>query len=91
MTAKMLQSLDPSIIELAHHSFAHKKYDTLSTIDIEEDIARSFDMVEKNNLLLVPALAYPYGKYPREKYTKKGFIKQLQEHQFLYGMVSETV
>jgi peptidoglycan/xylan/chitin deacetylase (PgdA/CDA1 family) len=86
MTTKMLQSLDPSIIELAHHSFAHKKYDALSTIEIEEDIAGSFDAVEKNGLLLAPALAYPYGKYPRKKSMKEGFIKQLQEHQFLYGL-----
>tara|TARA_B110000238_G_C15939356_1_gene358259 strand:+ start:35 stop:739 length:705 start_codon:yes stop_codon:yes gene_type:complete len=85
MTAEMLNTLDPDVIELAYHSYAHDKYHELTKIEIEADISKSFDVVFSNKLQMTNSLAYPYGKYPKGKTKKKIFIEQLLTHQFQYG------
>lgn len=86
MTQEQLHSLNPLTVELAFHSFDHKKYNELSEAEIEEDTQKCFDSVSKNQFPFVAALAYPYGKYPREASEKKKFIDQLEQHKFKYGV-----
>ncbi len=86
MTADQLKSLDSSIIELGFHSFHHKKYNELTFEDIEEDTRLCMEFVSEENLDLSPVLAYPYGKYPREKDRKKEFFEQLEKNGFLFGL-----
>ena len=86
MTYEQLNSLDPNIIELAFHSFYHKKYNELTETEIEEDTQLCFDSVSENSLPFSAVVAYPYGKYPRETSEKNKFIEQLKRHQFKYGV-----
>ena len=86
MTSKQLKALNPNFIELAFHSFYHKRYNELTEAEIEEDTQLCFDSVSENNFPFVAAVAYPYGKYPRETSEKKKFIAQLKHHQFKYGV-----
>ena len=86
MTAEQLHSLNPMTVELAFHSFYHKKYDALSEAEIEVDTQKCFDSVSENRFPFVAALAYPYGKYPRKTSEKNKFIAQLKAHKFYYGV-----
>jgi len=86
MTSEQLHSLNPSIIELAFHSFYHKKYNELTEAEIEEDTQLCLDSVSDNNFSFTAVVAYPYGKYPRETSEKKKFIAQLERHQFRCGV-----
>ena len=45
MTAAQLNTLNPNLIELAFHSFYHKKYNELTEAEIEEDTRLCFDSV----------------------------------------------
>ena len=86
MTSDQLNTLNPNLIELAFHSYYHKKYNELTEAEIEEDIQLCFDSVSENNFPFTAAVAYPFGKYPRETSEKKKFIAQLERHQFKYGV-----
>ena len=86
MTAEQLQGLNQDYIELAYHSFYHKKYDELTHSNIEDDTQLCFDSVANTNLLFTMAVAYPYGKYPRTKTAKNTFIEHLKGRQFKYGL-----
>ncbi len=86
ITAEQLHSLSPIKIELAFHSFYHKKYNELSESEIEEDTQKCFDSVSNNRFPFSAVLAYPYGKYPRETSEKNKFIEQLERHKFKYGV-----
>jgi peptidoglycan/xylan/chitin deacetylase (PgdA/CDA1 family) len=86
MTSEQLNSLDPMRIELAFHSFYHKKYNELTEAEIEEDTSLCFNSVSENNFPFSAVVAYPYGKYPRETSEKKKFIAQLKKFQFQYGV-----
>ncbi|QNJ98355.1 polysaccharide deacetylase family protein [Constantimarinum furrinae] len=86
MTAEQLHLLDPSVIELGYHSYAHQKYDELSVAEIEADTKQCFEAVDDHSLEFTKVLAYPYGKYPREHSAKKLFFEQLKQEQFQLGL-----
>lgn len=86
MTLEQLKALNPAIVELGYHSFGHRKYSELSMLDIETDIRQSISFVEENDLYFSPVLAYPYGKYPKEKATQIEFNKLLQKHGIKLGL-----
>jgi peptidoglycan/xylan/chitin deacetylase (PgdA/CDA1 family) len=85
MTVDQLKSLDSNIVELGFHSFYHNKYSELSNAEIEADIKKSMEFVSDMGLNLSPVLAYPYGKYPKDKARNKVFNKILMENGIQLG------
>ncbi|WP_420572515.1 polysaccharide deacetylase family protein [Kordia sp.] len=86
MSVAQLKSMDSAIIELGLHSFAHKKYDQLSTAEINEDFDKCKQFIIENQLNVSNVLAYPYGKYPRKKPEQPVFFKTLHEHKVAFGL-----
>jgi peptidoglycan/xylan/chitin deacetylase (PgdA/CDA1 family) len=86
MTSEQLKELDPKIIELGYHSFAHRMYDQMLPAEIEEDTTNAFDVASKEELCLAPILAYPYGKFPRKNPEKHNFFELLKSRHFYYGL-----
>jgi peptidoglycan/xylan/chitin deacetylase (PgdA/CDA1 family) len=80
MTIEELKSLDNEIIELGHHSYFHKKYSELSNEEIQGDFDKSFKFISDNNLKVYPALAYPYGNYPKKGSQKAIFFNLLEKN-----------
>ncbi len=80
MSIDQLKSLDPEIIELAHHSFYHRKYSTLTSIELEEDLDKSFKFISENDLKVTSAIAYPYGNYPKKGTDKQVFFEILEKN-----------
>ncbi len=75
-----------SRVELGLHSFAHKKYETLSESEINEDFDKCFQIVDKNRLKIYKALAYPYGNYPKKEPKKSQFKRVLQHNNVKMGL-----
>jgi len=86
MDLEALKSLDPTVVELAYHSYEHKKYTDLSAEQIETDIQKAFEVVSENALPFSPYLAYPYGKFYRKDPERSQFFQQLQKSHFQYGI-----
>lgn len=86
MNLEQLKSLDPKIVELGFHSFYHKKYTELSNAEIEADTRKCLEFVSENKLSFSPALAYPYGKFPRKKMQNEIFIKMMKQNGFQFGL-----
>ena len=86
MSLNQLKSLDSNIIELGHHSFAHNQYSLMSNNSINEDILASLKFVNDNQLKVVNAMAYPYGKFPREKNANTDFKTILKKNGFFIGL-----
>jgi peptidoglycan/xylan/chitin deacetylase (PgdA/CDA1 family) len=80
MTIDQLKSLDSEIIELGHHSYFHRNYSTLSLEEIQEDFDKSFELISENDLKVYPALAYPYGNYPKKGSSKIEFFQLLERN-----------
>jgi peptidoglycan/xylan/chitin deacetylase (PgdA/CDA1 family) len=80
MTIDQLKSLDSEIIELGHHSYFHRNYSKLSLEEIQEDFDKSFELIAENDLKVYPALAYPYGNYPKKGSQKIEFFQLLERN-----------
>lgn len=80
MTAEQLQSLDANLIQLAHHSYQHCKYSEMSEQEINDDFENASKVILHHNLNIFPALAYPYGNYPKkDTHSKSIFFKTLEK------------
>jgi len=86
MTVAQLKQLNPAVIELGHHSFAHDHYSNLSPEQVQEDFDQSFSFIAQNNIAVAPVLAYPYGNFPREKNQKEVFFSILQKNNIQLGL-----
>ena len=82
MTATQLRSLDPSVVELGFHSFAHRRYDEMTHNEVEADTKACFEITSEEKLPLSAVLAYPYGRYPRTGTGQLQFEKHLSESLF---------
>ncbi len=80
MTIEQLKSLDMDLIELGHHSYFHKKYSTLTSEEIQDDFDKSFELIAQINLKVYPALAYPYGDFPKKGNQKIEFFQLLEKN-----------
>jgi peptidoglycan/xylan/chitin deacetylase (PgdA/CDA1 family) len=80
MTFDQLKSLDSEVIELAHHSYFHRRYCALSLEEIQDDFNKSFRLIADNDLKVYPALAYPYGNYPKKGSQKIEFFQLLERN-----------
>ena len=85
MTLEQLKSLDSSI-ELGLHSYSHKKYDSLSDIEITNDFEKCFEIINKNNLKVYNGVAYPYGNFPKKGEKKEFFFKVLRQNNIKMGL-----
>lgn len=86
MTLDQLKSLDPKIVELGFHSYNHKKYTDLSNTETEADIRRCLEFVSENELNFSPVLAYPYGKFSKDKTGNEMFNQILSNNGIHYGL-----
>ena len=85
MTMQKLQSLDTRI-ELGLHSYAHKKYETLTETQINEDFEKCFKIIEENDLKVYNAVAYPYGNFPKKEPKKTLFKSVLEQNNIKMGL-----
>ena len=86
MSVSQLKDLDPSVIELGLHSFAHRPYSSLSLESIQEDFKKCHDFVSKHKLNISNVLAYPYGNFPRKEPQKTQFFEELVKQNIAYGL-----
>lgn len=77
MTIEQLKQLPANSIELGYHSYEHKKYQGLTALEIQNDFLKCERVIHHNDLKVYPALAYPYGNYPKKNKKEKDFFKQL--------------
>ena len=86
MTTDQLRNLDSSVVELGFHSFSHPKYPEISADKVAMDMDKCLKFVSDSDLEFSKILAYPYGKYPREKEANKEFTSILRERGIYFGL-----
>ncbi|MGO3184136.1 MAG: polysaccharide deacetylase family protein [Aequorivita sp.] len=86
LSVDQLKSLDPKTVELGFHSYNHLVYSELSNAEVEADLRRSMEFVADNELNFSPILAYPYGKFPKEKERNEVFNKIMEQNGIQFGL-----
>ncbi|MCD1115868.1 polysaccharide deacetylase family protein [Chryseobacterium turcicum] len=72
-----IKSLDSNLVEIALHSHSHKNFAQMSLEESEEDLLKNIRILEEQKINFTKVLAYPYGKFPKEKERKKKFFEML--------------
>jgi len=86
MSVAELQAV-PQNIELGYHSFAHLNFAEITPTAIQTDFDLSENFIQQNKLKVYPAIAYPYGKYPKkENIQKTAFFESLQQNNMQFGL-----
>jgi peptidoglycan/xylan/chitin deacetylase (PgdA/CDA1 family) len=86
MDMDQLLSLDNDTIELGYHSYQHRNYAGLNDDEIAADFEQCNEIILQTGLNVYPAVAYPYGKYPRKEPAKSQFKKQLEKSGIKMGL-----
>lgn len=73
------KSLNPDLVEIALHSHSHKNFSQMTLSEAEADLLKNIEILEQNEINFTKVLAYPYGKFPKEKERKKEFFKMLDK------------
>ncbi|WP_175621785.1 polysaccharide deacetylase family protein [Chryseobacterium schmidteae] len=73
-----IKSLNPNLIEIALHSHSHKNFSQITLSEAETDLLKNIKILEQNKINFTKVLAYPYGKFPKDKERKKEFFKMLE-------------
>ncbi|HEV2482793.1 MAG TPA: polysaccharide deacetylase family protein [Puia sp.] len=60
-----LEKMDPALVEVGLHSYAHLSYADLHPEEIEFDIDRGLQTLQEMGIAYQPCLAYPFGAFPR--------------------------
>lgn len=80
MSVDQLKLLDATVVELGHHSFFHKRYDSISMEEIQLDLDKSFQFISENQLKVHAVMAYPYGNFPKREPQKTEFFSLLEKN-----------
>lgn len=81
-----LRQMEAQYVEFGLHSYAHKNYNTLTTAEIANDLAKCFRILSDNKIPFLPVLAYPFGAYPRQQPDKQQFFSTLEKNGILAGL-----
>lgn len=86
MSVEQLKSLDPNVIELGMHSYAHGNFKTMTLDAIEGDFEKANQFIADNGLDIHQTIAFPYGKFPRKGKQKNNFFGVLVQNNIKYGL-----
>ena len=70
LSAEQLAAFDSATIEFGLHSFQHENYERLTAAEVGADVRRCQSALAAAGLNFAPAVAYPYGRYPRQPSAK---------------------
>ena len=85
MNVTTLKEMDSTFIEFGLHSFLHNNYSKITEEQLIQDILNSKAKLIENSIPFVPAIAYPYGSYPRDKDNYIKFTNTLKSQGILFG------
>ena len=85
MSTQVLKSLDADLISLGLHTHQHINYEVESLTNILNDLEKNILTMQQQNLSYLPALAYPYGKRPRDPSVKKQLFGYMKDLGIQYG------
>lgn len=85
MDMEQLKSL-PECIELGYHSFEHRPYADMTDQQIADDFKACNQIIDAEELKIYPAVAYPYGNFPKKDPKRQEFFKLMRQNGMKFGL-----
>ncbi|MCR5862143.1 polysaccharide deacetylase family protein [Flavobacterium sp. J372] len=85
MSLEQLKSINPDVVQFAWHSYRHGHYKAMSEAEVIEDLDNCQRFIDESGLEVYPAIAYPFGSYPKKGEANAGFKEILQSRGLKMG------
>ncbi len=85
MSLEQIKGL-PANIELGFHSYEHRRFTDLSPAEIKIDFDNCMEVVKSHQLQVYPAIAYPYGNFPKKDPKRLAFFKLMRQNGMTFGL-----
>lgn len=72
--------------EYGLHSYQHRNMAEMTKEEFRQDLENCLETLDKHQLEVVPVLAYPYGKFPKNAAKFKKFAEVLDEFGIQYAL-----
>lgn len=66
MSLEQLKSINPDVVQFAWHSYKHWHYKAMNEAEVIEDLDNCQRFIAESGLDVYPAIAYPFGSYPKK-------------------------
>jgi len=86
MDSETIRKASGSLLEFGLHSFSHTNYANMSAEEIELDLTQSMEVLKTENIPYTRALAYPYGRMPKEKQKRKAMTDIFRRHNIDFAL-----
>jgi len=83
---EQLHSMDSRFVSFGLHGYNHVSVCAFPHENIETEINKCQQKLTDNSIDFLPVLAYPYGKYPKDKNENEAFGKLLKKLGIVFGM-----
>jgi peptidoglycan/xylan/chitin deacetylase (PgdA/CDA1 family) len=80
MSLAELKTLDPAVVQLGIHGYAHKHFGEHALRTIREEIGLAVAAFEASGLDFCKVFAYPYGARPKNKQTLRAMYACLEDY-----------
>lgn len=77
LSAADLRALPADVFEIALHSHRHENYERMSADQIADDVRLSVTTLRDSGVAWTPAIAYPFGRFPRRRRDFAVFCQRL--------------
>ncbi len=67
LETESILNADPAFFEFGLHGYDHQSYEDLSVEEIRNDVISTLDVFAVLNINIIPVIAYPFGKRPKNK------------------------
>ncbi len=67
LEAESVLNADPEFFEFGLHGYDNQSYEDLTVEEIRNDICSSQEVFAEYNINIIPVIAYPFGKRPKNK------------------------
>lgn len=81
-----LLSMDRRFVSFGLHTFGHIPLHAAAHTEIKADIEKCRQELGFHGIKFLPVIAYPYGKYPKQKEMKGTFFNLLEQTGMEYGL-----
>ena len=85
MSTQTLQCLDTHLITFGLHTHQHINYEVENLDFILKDLEMNIQCMQQQNIPFLKALAYPYGKRPKDPSVKKQLFERMRDLGIDYG------
>src|SRR5882724_7877867 len=86
MDYETIKRISGHLVEFGIHSYNHENFEFKSANEIEADLRKCVEVLQKENCPFVRVFAYPFGRLPRDSKTRKAMKEIFKQNKIDFAV-----